>query len=336
LGELFSGQKRIYIKSIAGGILLGGLIYFFPALYGEGYESVLDLLHRNPMAILEDNILVNHIGIWTLILFSTAYMLLKVVATSITVGSGGNGGMFGSSLFTGAMCGYAFSHTINILGLANLNEVNFTVIGMAAAMSGIIHAPLTAIFLIAEITGGYALFVPLMIASSISFLVSRYFEPYSVYTKKLALKGDIINTNKDKYLLGRMHIRNYLEKEFVPVKQYDTLAQLVKAISTSNRNIFPVIDDKNMLVGIVSLDDVRNIMFSDELYDKVLVNDVMKSPPAIIDIHEDMEAVLKKLDINNVWNLPVTDQGVYVGYVSKSKILSNYRDNLVKEADLPA
>ncbi|MFZ7143881.1 MAG: chloride channel protein, partial [Bacteroidota bacterium] len=336
IGDFFYGRKNVYLKAILGGLTLGGLIFLFPPLYGEGYGSVLDLLHKDSGGLITDSIFIPDLGAWTLVIIAVALMLLKVVATSLTVGSGGNGGMFGSSLFTGAMCGFAFAHTINLLGIAHLDEVNFTVIGMAAMMSGIIHSPLTAIFLIAEITGGYALFVPLMVVTSIAYLVSKYFEPFSVYTKKLALKGDLISTDKDKLVLARMALRNYLETDFVPVNQNDTLAELIHAIEISKRNIFPVINEKNELVGEILLDNVRHVMFSKELYDRTFIKDLMITPAAVIDIHYSMEKVLQIFDQTNLWNLPVTDNGKYIGFVSKSKIFTHYRHHLIKDGVVPA
>lgn len=336
IGDVFSRSKFIYLKAILGGLLLGGLIFLFPPLYGEGYDSVLNLLNRQSGLLIVDNIIIADSGPWTLIVFATALMLLKVVATSLTVGAGGNGGMFGSSLFTGAMFGYAFSHTVNLLGFAHLNEVNFTVIGMAGMMSGIIHAPLTAIFLIAEITGGYALFVPLMIVVSIAYLVSRYFEPFSVYTKKLAQKGDMITIDKDKVVLNKMHLRDYIESDFVPVNETDTLADLIPAIELSKRNIFPVTKADNTFVGEILLDNVRHVMFTKELYDKTFIKDLMITPVAIVDINDSMEKVLQLFDQTELWNLPVTNEGKYVGFVSKSKIFTNYRQHLIKDAFVPA
>lgn len=336
IGDKFNEIKKPYLKAISGGLLLGIMIFFFPPLYGEGYESVLKLLHSDAMGLTTDSVIVPSAGIYTLLIITVTLMLSKVVATSLTVGAGGNGGMFGSSLFTGAMCGYSFAHCVNLTGIAHLNEVNFTVIGMAAMMSGIIHAPLTAIFLIAEITGGYALFVPLMIVSSISFLVSRYFEPFSVYTKKLALKGDLINTNKDKLVLSKMHLRNFLETDFIPVKENNTLRDLVDAISHCKRNVFPVVDENNLLKGIILLDNVRQLIFSQELYDKIIIKELLSAPPATIDIDENMEDVLIKFDKYNAWNLPVTHNQQYLGFVSRSKIFTNYRQHLIKDTALPA
>jgi CIC family chloride channel protein len=336
IGDLFYGKKQVYLKAIIGGLFLGALIFLFPPLYGEGYDSVLNLLHKESTALISDSAFIPNAGAWTVVVFAIALMLLKVVATSLTVGAGGNGGMFGSSLFTGAMCGYAFSHSVNLLGLAHLDEVNFTVIGMAAMMSGIIHSPLTAIFLIAEITGGYALFVPLMVVVSIAYLVSRYFEPFSVYTKKLALKGDLITTDKDKLVLAKMKLEDYLETDFIPVNENDTLAELIHAIENSKRNIFPVVNEENKLVGEILLDNVRHVMFSKELYDKTFIKDLMITPAAIVDVNDTMEKVLKLFDETNLWNLPVTNKDKYVGFVSKSKIFTQYRHHLIKDAVVPA
>ena len=203
-------------------------------------------------------------------------------------------------------------------------------------MSGIIHAPLTAIFLIAEITGGYALFVPLMIVSSITYLGSKYFEPYSVYTKKLALKGELITVDKDKRVLSKMNLGNYLERDFISMNVGDTLSALVKAIELSKRNIFPVLNDKNNLVGVILLDNVRSLIFSKELYETTFVKDLMVTPPVLIDIHESMEQVLKLFDEYNAWNLPVIENNIYKGFVSKSKIFTQYRKVLINDSVIPA
>ena len=336
IGEFFAGKKWVYTKAIVGGLLLGTLIFFFPPLYGEGYESVQMILRQTPTDLLNDQLLIPSAGIWTISIFAICLMLLKVIATSLTVGAGGNGGMFGSSLFTGAMCGYAFAHIVNLSGLATLNEVNFAVIGMAALMAGIIHAPLTAIFLIAEITGGYALFVPLMIVSSLSYMITRYFEPYSVYTKKLAVKGDMIIHDKDKVILSKMHLKYFIENDFISVKPNDTLGSLVEVISQSHRNLFPVVDDEGKLFGIVNLDDVRNIMFSSNLYEKILVKDLMNPPVVTLEVHQSMESALEEFEKHKAWNLPVVEDGKYAGFVSKSKIFTHYRQRVIKDNILPA
>ncbi len=332
---LFAGRKRPYVKAILGGILLGGLIFCFPALYGEGYESVQQLLQGNAVALLHNNPFFSSTNAWLVILFSFLLMVLKVIATSVTVGAGGNGGMFGSSLFMGAMCGFFFSHTINLLGLGHLNEINFTVIGMAAFMSGIIHCPLTAIFLIAEITGGYALFVPLMIVTGLTYMITKYFEPWSVYTKKLALKGELQGLDKDKIILNRMQLKNYVEKDFIPLHENDTLQKLVDAITVSKKIVFPVVSGENKLLGIILLDDVRDIIFSDELYDERYIRDIMSEPSFILDINEHMWDVMKKFEQSEAQFLPVTEKNLYVGFISKAKLFTQYRDRLIKESEIP-
>ncbi len=336
VGDLFLRKSRPYLNAIIGGLSLGVLIFFFPLLYGEGYDSVLGLLHKNLVAVGTNDVIISYTGTWYIVIYTLALAFTKVIATSLTVGSGGNGGMFGSSLFTGAMFGYAFAHTVNLLGWAHLNEVNFTVIGMAALMSGIIHSPLTAIFLIAEITGGYALFVPLMFVSTITYLISKYFEPFSVYTKKLALKGEMITIDKDKVVLSKMHLKNFVETDFISLKENDTLGVLVNAIENSKRNIFPVINSEKKLVGIILLDNVRTLIFSRELYESKYIKDLMVQPPVIIDVNQSMEEVLKKFDEFNAWNLPVTSSGTYLGFVSKSKIFTTYRKQLIKDSIIPA
>lgn len=331
----FAKTKNPYFKIATGGLFLGLLIFFFPPLYGEGYISVEYLLHSQSSALLKNNFFLDASNIWSVVAFALALAFLKTLATSLTVGAGGNGGMFGSSLFTGAMLGFAFARTINMTGITQLNEVNFTVIGMAAMLTGIIHAPLTAIFLIAEITGGYALFVPLMIVTSITYLITHYFEPYSVYTKQLADKGELVTLNKDKLVLGKMHLRNYIEKDFVAVSDHSTLGNLVEAIAQSKRNIFPVVDDNEMLVGIIILDNVKDVMFNRKLYDTVFTRELMTAPQAIIDIDDNMTDVLEKFDEFNAWNFPVTENDKYVGFISKSKVFTHYRQFLIKDAEIP-
>jgi len=336
-GDLLARSKQPYLRAIVGGLFLGGLIFLFPPLYGEGYESVLNILQQQPAQLLADSLISGNSQVWVLIVFTLALMFLKVIATALTVGAGGNGGMFGSSLFTGAMCGYSFAHIVNTLGLGHLNEVNFTVIGMAALMSGIIHTPLTAIFLIAEITGGYALFVPLMLTCSVSFLISRYFEPFSVYTKKLAMKGDLIASDKDKVLLAKMKLKNYIETNFVAFNETDKVADIIKQISTlEHRDFFPVLNSKRQLVGLMPFQKIGSIIFSDQPYNDVYVKEIMSAPKALLNKTDSMETVLKSFDEYNVQVLPVIDGGEFVGFVSKSNIYTNYRRELIHEAEIPA
>jgi CIC family chloride channel protein len=283
---------------------------------------------------LLDNIL--FIGLvenrWFIILVAVVIVLVKMVATSVTIGAGGNGGVFAPSLFLGAMSGFVFVHVLNLLGFIELTEANFIVAGMAGALSGIMHAPLTAIFLIAEITGGYALFVPLMIVSSISFLIARYFEPYSIYMRVLVKKG-LHKVDRDKIVLNRIKLNKMIESDFVVVRAKNTLGELVDKIAHSKRNIFPVLDEEENFKGIVLLDSIREIMFHHEKYETIHVKDLMTQPPCILDVHEEMYEVMKKFDDYNAWNLPVTEADKYIGFVSKSTIFTKYRTLLIKQSD---
>lgn len=252
---------------------------------------------------------------------------------SVTTGSGGVGGIFAPSLFMGGLAGYIFSTVYNQLGFAQISVRNFTLVGMAGVMAGIMHAPLTAIFLIAEITGGYTLFVPLIVTSAIAYLTAIYFEPHSIYTERLAKRGELITHHKDRAVLTLLNLKSVIEKDLKPVHPDDSLGDLVKIISKSKRNIYPVVDEEQTLYGIVLLDNVREIIFSPEMYDSTKVSDLMISPPALIDINLPMTEVMKKFEESEAWNLPVVNDGKYVGFVSKAKIFNQYRKLLVQFSD---
>jgi CIC family chloride channel protein len=302
-------------------------------LYGEGYITIKQLLDGDYDKVLANSFFYEYLGNdWAILAFVGAIIFIKVIATSITIGSGGNGGIFAPSLFTGALTGFFFSYGVNITGLSILTIPNFIVVGMAGVLSGVVHAPLTAIFLIAEVTGGYALFVPLMIVSALSYFIARYLEPYTVYTKKLALKGQLPGSNKDKAVLSQMKLKKLIENDFTAVEKNMSLRQLVDVISQSKRNIFPVINDAHEIIGIINLDNIREIMFQQEKYDIVNVEKLMVSPPVIIDINTDMQKVMDYFEMYKVWNLPITENGKYVGFVSKSKIFTEYRNQLIKQA----
>lgn len=331
--KLFKSKKKPYQKAIMGGVILGGMIFLLPPLYGEGYYTVENLLAGNYQALLDNSLLTGLTAHpWFIVLVGAIIVLVKIIATSVTIGAGGNGGMFAPSLFIGAVTGFVFAHTINLLGIIHLTEANFIVAAMAGALSGVIHAPLTGIFLIAEITGGYVLFVPLMIVSSMSFLIARYFEPYSIYARKLVEKG-LHNKDRDKIVLNRIKLKNILETDFVPVIPSDTLGQLVDKIQHSKRNIFPVLDEEGHLQGIILLDNIREIMFHHEQYDKILVKELFTEPPCILDVNEEMYDVMKKFDGYNSWNLPVTEGNKYIGFVSKSTIFTRYRSLLIRQSE---
>ena len=328
--ELFSkSANKIYFNVIIGGTTLAILIFIFPSLFGEGYQSIkiLSLLH--PENLLDNSLLQNYkSNEWIVLAFVGALIFVKAIATGITLGSGGNGGNFAPSLFVGSYLGFFLSRGLNMLNLTNLPVSNFTIVGMAGILSGLYHAPLTAIFLIAEITGGYTLMIPLMIVSSISFVISKYFEPHSMDTKKLALSGEIFTEDRDHNILTTISTSNLIETNFQKISPNDKLGVLVEVISKSNRNIFPVTDNENILLGIIILDNIRDLIFKREIYDKVTVSELMTKPPATISSTETMEAVMKKFDESGAWNLPVTDNNHYIGFISKSSVFSSYRTKL--------
>jgi chloride channel protein, CIC family len=319
-----------YKKAIMGGLLLGVLILFFPSLFGEGYESIKILSDLDPVKLFEHSIFSGLVSNkWILVLFIVLAMLLKTVAAALTIGSGGNGGNFAPSLFVGAYLGFAFASVINLLGISDAPVNNFTIVAMAGILSGVFYAPLTGIFLIAEITGGYELMIPLMIVSAISFLVVNYFEPYSMDRKKLAKKGHIYTADKDKNILSTLKTSKVIETDFQTVSPDATLGQLVEIVAHSQRNIFPVVSE-GTLVGVILLDNIREVMFKHEMYQATFVKELMRKPPAIINSAEDMQSVMKKFDETGVWNLPVVDEGKYIGFISKSSIFNKYRTQLIK------
>lgn len=333
LEGIFAKCKGPYHKLALGGVMLSALIFLFPALYGEGYETI-NLLINGTTEMEWDRVLDNSLfyGYGNLLLVYLAFVVLfKVFATSATNGGGGCGGLFAPSLFLGCIAGFVFSHGINGLDIiGQLPEKNFALMGMAAVMAAVMHAPLTGVFLIAELTGGYDLFLPLLIVSVSSYLTILAFEPHSIYSMRLAKQGQLITHHKDKAVLTLMKMSNVIENNFVVVHPDMDLGQMVKAIASSQRNVFPVTDHKGVLLGIVLLDDIRNIMFRQELYHRFKVERFMTFPPAKIINTEHMEQVMRTFDDTNAWNLPVVDEdGVYLGFVSKSKIFNSYREVLI-------
>ncbi len=330
---VFGKLNKPYKKLILGGIMLSVLIFLFPPLYGEGYDTIELLLNganNNEWDTVMNNSLFYGYGN-LLLVYLTLIVLLKVFATSATNGGGGCGGLFAPSLYLGCISGFIFSHFSNDLGLfALLPEKNFALMGMAGVMSGVMHAPLTGVFLIAELTGGYDLFLPLMIVSVSAYLTIIAFEPHSIYSMRLAKKGQLLTHNKDRSILTLMSMENIVERDFVVVHPDMDLGELVKAISSAHRNIFPVTDQRGVLLGVVILDDIRNIMFRQELYHRFTVNKLMTSVPAKLYDTDSMEKVMRIFDETQAWNLPVVDEeGKYLGFVSKSKIFNSYRQVLV-------
>ncbi|MCL2074683.1 MAG: chloride channel protein [Marinilabiliaceae bacterium] len=326
--------KNVYKKWIIGGLTLSLLIFLFPPLYGEGYDTISSLLNGNSSAIFENTIFYSlRDNSYVFLLFLVLLVLFKVVASVATNGSGGVGGIFAPTLFMGGVTGYFFARLLQVLGLTNVPISHFTLVGMAALMAGVMHAPLTAIFLIAEITHGYDLLIPLITVSTIAYVTNRYFEPYTIYTKRLARCGELITHHKDKAVLTLMKLYHVIETDFLRVNPQQTLRDLVQVISQSKRNLFPVVDDDNKFLGIVSLEDVRHIMFNQELYDSTKIEQLMTIPPVIVESDEKMDDVMRKFEETFAWNLAVVEKGKYIGFVSKSKIFSAYRNVLIHFSD---
>ncbi len=314
-------------KSVVGGAILASLVFLFPPLYGEGYGAINSLLNGDPSSIVDGSIFYgDRDDVAFIILYIGFIILMKAFATSATNGAGGVGGTFAPSLYVGCMTGFFFAYLINNLGFGmDLSVKNFALMGMAGVMSGVMHAPLMGIFLTAEMTGGYELFLPLLIVSAISYGTIKIFEPYSIYTMRLARRGELLTHHKDKAVLTLLKMNSVVETDFLTVKPDMNLKQMVDTISRSNRNLFPVVDDEERLIGVVLLDDIRNIMFRPDLYRRMHVSRFMAMPPAKLQIGDSMDHVMKTFDDTGAWNLPVVDGEQYVGFVSKSKIFNSYR-----------
>lgn len=329
--RFFFNWKNTMAKLLVGGLALGILIFLMPPLYGEGYNTVNALLENRFLHLANHSIFYRLAeNDLFLIAFALLLVMAKVVAAGFTIGAGGNGGIFAPSMFTGATLGFAFAHGINTLGIVDLKVENFVAVGMCGILSGVMSAPLTGIFIIAEVTGGYALFVPLMIVSAMSYFVTRYFEKNSVYTKELEERGVWAPPEeRDRSVLMHLQVDKLIERDFQKARPNQTLGEFVQqVIGQSKRNVFPVVDADDRFLGIVLLDDVRGIMFKQELYDQQLVRDLMHDPPATVDITEKMDSVMDKFEYHQAWNLPVLQDGKYLGFLSKSAIFSHYREYL--------
>jgi CIC family chloride channel protein len=323
-----------YVKWLLGGLVLSLLIFLFPPLYGEGYNTITALLAGNSSSFVEHSFFYSfRDNNFIILLFLVLLVVFKVFASVATNGGGGVGGIFAPTLFIGGVTGYFYAHFLQTTGIVNLPVTHFTLVGMAALMAGVMHAPLTAIFLIAEITNGYDLFIPLITVSTIAYVTNRYFEPHTIYTKRLAKSGELITHHKDKAVLTLMKLKDVIETDFLTISPDQTLGELVHVISKSKRNLFPVVDSKNRLLGLVLLENIREIMFNRELYNNTEVWQLMVYSPAYIEINERMDDVMKKFEDTQAWNLPVVEDGKYIGCVSKSKIFSAYRNVLIHFSD---
>ena len=331
IDKKFKAVQNTWSRILIGGMTLFVLLILFPPLFGEGYTSIEVIANLQSDSLIDASILRGFIDSdGKLLIFLGALVLLKAVAAAVTLGSGGNGGTFGPSLFIGAYLGYVFSNLVNMTGIAHIPVSNFTLVGMAGILSGVFYAPLTGIFLIAEMTGGYELMIPLMIVSALSNTVTHYFEPVSMEGKKLSSMLNLTVENRDKFLLSKLDLSALIETNFSVIGIDESVQSLIRVISTSKRNTFPVVNANGELAGVIHMDDIRSIIFTPEKYEKLTVKDLTTKPAATIALHENLDTVLKKFDETNQWNLPVVDKGKYVGFVSKSSVLAKYRSELLR------
>ncbi len=324
-----SRAKRLLI----GGLAIGTMLYIIPPLYGEGYGIINNLLKGDHLAAISNTPFTLDLeNIWVVIGLLFGITIFKAIAMTTTFGAGGVGGVFIPTLVMGSALGNAFAKIINNLGLDfHVSESNFTLIGMTGLMAGVLHAPLTAIFLIAEITGGYELFVPLMLVAAISYAITKYYVSHSIYTLKLAKRGELITYDKDKNVLMMLEIDKVIETNFVILNPEMKLGEILEnAVAKSSRNHFPVVNDAHEFLGVIRLDDIRHIMFNTDLYKKVDVASLMKADADIINYEKDtMSDIMLKFKTTAAWNLPVVKNGKYHGYISKSKLLTAYRRKLI-------
>jgi CIC family chloride channel protein len=322
-------SKNSYRKALFGAIILGLMIFIFPSLFGEGYEGIKLLAANQPERLL-NNTLIERFenNKWIIFGFITLTLLFKVFATGITLGAGGNGGNFAPSLFVGSYLGFSTAYFFNMLKITNLPISNFTLVGMSGVLSGLFHSPLTAIFLIAEITGGYSLMVPLMLVSSISFAISKHFEPYSFDIKNLADKGEVFTDNRDANILNSIDVAKLIQTDYKPISVSNTLDELVEKIQQSDADIFPVLDEKNTLLGLVLLDEIRPIVFSQFKVKYTAVEEIMQQPKEIIFYDETLETIMDKFDASECKVLPVLKNGIFLGFMYKQLILEKYRHRL--------
>ena len=327
----FKRLSSPYARLAIGGGILSVLIFLFPPLYGEGYETIIHLINGESENIIRDNSLfyghAKYIFVYMFLI-----IVFKAIASTVTNGGGGCGGIFAPSLFLGCVTGYLFASVCNMSGFGvEVSDRNFALFGMAALMSGVFHAPLTGVFLIAELTGGYSLFLPLMIVSVCSYLTVKIFDKNNIYAVRLAQRGELITHHKDQAVLTILKVSDVIEKNFMRVSPDMDLGQLTAVVAKTKRNIFPVVDAANHLVGIIYLDDIRHVMFRQELYHRYSVATLMRSAPERLSVEEPMEAVMRKFEETGAWNLPVEDvNGEYIGFISKSAMFTAYRKTLLE------
>jgi CIC family chloride channel protein len=322
-----------YTRALTAGLLLVLLFLFLPPLFGEGYGTIIRLANNHPQDIDLDNpvfgMIVND---WRFLVLLTLVMLAKPIAAGLTIGGGGNGGNFAPSLFVGAILGYVFSRVLNMSGWFRLPEGNFTLVGMAGMLSGIMYAPLTAIFLIAEITNGYELFIPLMIVSAISYFMVRHYARFSMDMRRLVAEGHSMRRRKEHLILSSIRLADMLEPNYATVGIDKDLGDLVEIIKRSEKNIYAVVDEKGELAGLVELNDIKHLIFQPHAYARTAVRKIMKKPPDIISVDEPMQKVMQRFDLSRSWYLPVVDRDrKFVGFLSKSRLFNKYRELLAGE-----
>ncbi|MDE5417869.1 chloride channel protein [Ancylomarina sp. DW003] len=323
---LFDKIDKRYVKLLIGGLSLGMIIFFFPSLFGEGYHAINASLSGDYSYLFNNSLFYGFSeSFWMLLILLALVIFFKVIAASITFGAGGVGGIFAPTLFMGVNAGVLFAKVVHYLGFRNIEVNNFALIGMAGMIAGVLHAPLTGLFLIADISGGYQLFVPLMITATVSYATVKSFEPHSVYTVQLARRKELMTHDKDQNVLSLMRVTRLIEKNFNTINSDATLGDLVKVIAKSQRNLFIVIDKENNFEGIVKLDDIREIMFQPEKYDVMFVRDLMIMPSVVIQHDESMADVARKYQYSDKFNLVVLQDGKYLGCVSRAQIFSTYR-----------
>ena len=328
-GKVFRKINSWFLRFLIGASALGLIIFLLPSLYGEGFEAINKALQGDLTFIFENSLfydLRDNLPVALLLLL--AIVLFKAVATSLTFRAGGIGGIFAPTLFIGTMSGLLYVTAMNYFGNFDLPLSNFALVGMAGLLAGVVHAPLTAIFLIAEITGGYQLFFPIMIVATASYSITRLLSPKSIYTIQLANRGDMLTHHKDKSLLSLMNLKDQIEQDFSTVNVNATLGDLVKVVADSTRNIYPVVDEENNFYGIIFLDHIRHTMFKPELYDKTMVRNLMFKPSKVVEMSDDMETVASKFQHSGKYNLVVLDGDKYFGFVSRANVFSHYRDIL--------
>jgi chloride channel protein, CIC family len=323
--------KGTFKRLLVGGVILGSLIFLFPSLYGEGYDILKSLLQGNPGSLVDGSLFYDFNATGSLFLVYLGLIIVfKVMAMAITTGAGGVGGIFAPALFSGGVLGYLFAGVLSRFNVSNVSPQNYTLVGMAGMMAGVMQAPLTSIFLIAEITGGYNLFIPLIVTATVSYLTANHFIKNSIYTFHLAKRGDLITHDKDKAALTLMDVYKVIEKNFVALHPEDKLTQLVEAVKKSKRNVFPVVDNDGILVGILTLNDVKEMIFEKELYEKVRIKDIMYYPETYVNFEDTLQTITDQLEVSGHYNVPVIKDNKYIGFISRAKIFSVYR-KLIKE-----